>query len=327
MRNIVLCFDDDRARNVSALIDLIDHTDSQIAWRGSGFGRSLAEAYLFVLNSWRPGDRIYLFGAGRSAYCARALARLLGTVGVVRHNSDGLLEYILHTHTRAVTQRTPADWARLAYLTWYLCGRDSSVPVEFLGLWDTLKPHGLPKVSRHDVEPLPNVVAGRHAVAIDNRNRYLVSRQAAKWIDEVWFRGGHADVAGGGRRELADITLDWMLDGARRAGLQLRTDVRDKVPAPTEMDALCTGRRTPAMSALGGVRSRTLPDKAQAHASVDVYLRAHPAYWRRLPRTVTWADSGWPARSERLVEAASTPLVRPMPTVPVARHALAAAAS
>ena len=45
------------------------------------------------------------------------------------------------------------------------------------------------------------------------------------------------------------------------------------------------------------------PD-ALVHAGVDIYLRAHPEYRRRLPAQVVWADIDWPARSERLVCAA-----------------------
>jgi hypothetical protein len=56
------------------------------------------------------------------------------------------------------------------------------------------------------------------------------------------------------------------------------------------------------------------------HASVDVYLRAHPDYWRRLPAHVVWADTEWLARSERLVHAEPQ-------AAPVEPAVLAAAAS
>ena len=59
---------------------------------------------------------------------------------------------------------------------------------------------------------------------------------------------------------------------------------------------------------------------ALVHASVDVYLRAHPDYWRRLPAHVVWADTDWLARSERLVHAEP-------PAAPFEPAVLAAAAS
>ena len=59
---------------------------------------------------------------------------------------------------------------------------------------------------------------------------------------------------------------------------------------------------------------------ALVHASVDVYLRAHPEYWRRLPAHVVWADPDWLARGERLVQAEPV-------AAPVEAPELAAAAS
>ena len=39
---------------------------------------------------------------------------------------------------------------------------------------------------------------------------------------------------------------------------------------------------------------------ALVHASVDVYLRAHPDYWRRLPWRIVWSDVDWASRAERM---------------------------
>ena len=50
---------------------------------------------------------------------------------------------------------------------------------------------------------------------------------------------------------------------------------------------------------------RSVPPDARVHASVDIYLRAHPEYWRRLSARVVWADTDWLARSERLVRTAA----------------------
>ena len=71
---------------------------------------------------------------------------------------------------------------------------------------------------------------------------------------------------------------------------------RNQAPAPTELDALAESART--------ISFRSLPADALVHASVDIYLRAHPEYWRRLPAQVLWADVDWLARGERLVRTA-----------------------
>ena len=76
--------------------------------------------------------------------------------------------------------------------------REIAVPVQFLGIWDTMKLPGLAAPSTADT--LANVVAGRHAVAIDGGygpfGEHLVAPGNER-IDEVWFRGAHCDIAGG----------------------------------------------------------------------------------------------------------------------------------
>ena len=144
---------------------------------------------------------------------------------------------------------------------------------------------------------LGNVVTGRHAVAIDGgAGPFGECRVGADdhTIEEVWFRGAHCDVVGGPNAywPLADITLDWMLDGVVKAGAIVADTDLQRTPAPTELDALAEGARS--------LRFRKVPDDALVHASVEVYLRAHPDYWRRLPARIVWSDLDWAARAERM---------------------------
>ena len=333
MKNIVLCFDRARdhpgprdATNAESLLRLLDESDEQITWYHPGrrvppsAGHKLArlrwreaalvdaraviaEAYEFLVDWWEPGDRIYLFGVGRGAYCAHALTRLLGTVGVL----PDLVDYVLAAYAVPRTRRSPQDWRRVTLLAARLAGsREIGVPVQFLGLWDMVNVPGRQATS----EPLTNVVAGRHAVAVDGRHGpfagHLVS--SPECVDEVWFRGAHCDVGGGPGAcwPLADIALDWMLDGAVQSGVTVRGASQCEAPAPSEYDALAGSART--------ISLRRLPASPLVHASVDIYLRAHPEYWRRLPAEVVWADTDWLARGERLVQA-EPPAVRVEPAV------------
>jgi uncharacterized protein (DUF2235 family) len=339
VKNIVLCFDRARdhpgpraATNAETLLRLLEVSDEQVTWYHPGTRMAaaderrlarlrwreaavddaratIAEAYKFLVDWWVPGDRIFMFGVGRGAYCAHALTRLLGIVGVL----PDLMDYVLAAYALPRTRRSPQDWRRVTLLAARLAGhREIGVPVQFLGLWDMVKVPGRQAAG----EPLTNVVAGRHAVAVDGghvpRAGHLVA--SPDCVDEVWFRGAHCDVAGGPGAcwPLADIALDWMLDGAVRAGVTVPPASRCDAPAPSEFDALAGSAPT--------ISLRRLPASPLVHASVDVYLRAHPDYWRRLPAHVVWADTDWLARSERLVQAEP-------PAVPVERAVLAAAAS
>src|SRR5258705_136169 len=230
--------------------------------------------------------------------------------GVALENS--LMVYGLATYALTRTPRTPQDWRRVRLLAARLAGhREIGVPVEFLGLWDMVKVPG----RQAPREPLTNVVAGRHAVAVDGGHVPLAGHlvSSPEHVEEVWFRGAHRDVAGGPGAclQLADIALDWMLDGAVQAGITVRGTACD-APTPSEYDALAGSAQT--------ISLRRLPASPLVHASVDVYVRAHPEYWRRLPAHVVWADTDWLARSERLVHAEP-------PAAPVEPAVLAAAAS
>jgi Uncharacterized alpha/beta hydrolase domain (DUF2235) len=297
---IVLCFDHDGSdsdTNVGALLSLLD-TDTQLTWR-SGDG-DVADGYRFLIENWRAGDPIFVFGGGTGAFRAQALTRLLDTVGML-DGDDDLLDYAVANWAMPHTHRTPEDWDRLNLLAAELRAGHPPVPVRYLGLWDSTKPAGLQSLSAPT-----NVVHGRHALAIDERRapEHLVSAQ----VEEVWFRGAHIDVTGatGATASLARIALDWVLDGARRAGLRMRDELQSPdIASPTVHDALSVGRRTPVMGLLAGFRLlnrlRSLPEGAAVHASVDTYLTHHGDYWYRLPHCLTWVDTDWPERGERLI--------------------------
>ena len=187
----------------------------------------------------------------------------------------------------------PRDWPVTA---------KSVFPYSFWGsgTWRTCR------VGTRTREPLTNVVAGRHAVAIDGRHgpRHLVSSPES--VDEVWFRGAHCDVAGGPRGMLAAGGHRAGLDARRRDSGRRHGAARQppcEAPTPSEYDALAGSART--------ISLRRLPASPLVHASVDIYLRAHPEYWRRLPAQVVWADTDWLARSERLVHAEPAAAVEP----------------
>lgn len=340
MKNLVLCFDSTNNRsgprdatNAETLFRLLAADDRQLTWYDAGEAvlnsprllnpaarrwrknvaaaarESVIDAYFFLAEHWEPQDRIVLLGAGRGAYCARALARMLGTVGMMAERADHFVEYALAAYALPGQSRTTQDWKQIHELACALEGlSDVAVPVHFLGLWDTVKVPGTPPLCEEDW--LVNVVSGRHAVAIDGGSGPFGECRIGgddDTIEEVWFRGAHCDVVGGPNAywPLADITLDWMLDGVVKAGAIIGDEDMPRTPAPTDRDALAEGARS--------LRFRKVPDDALVHASVDVYVRAHPDYWRRLPWHIVWADLDWAARAERLPVPDTTPIVTAEP--------------
>lgn len=132
----------------------------------------------------------------------------------------------------------------------YQPGEARLLEINYLGVWDTVAALGIPahwwlsRVDRrryrfHDSNLSALVRHARHAVSIDEQrltfaptiwdNIEALNRAKGKMADDPdapyqqkWFPGDHGSVGGGGDREgLSDAALEWIVDGARDAGLDV----------------------------------------------------------------------------------------------------------
>ncbi len=154
--------------------------------------------------------------------------------------------------------------------------------IKYLGVWDTVRALGVPdfvpfsgwfnrRYGFHDAVLTSKVKAARHAVALDelrptfratlfghdkvaeynSRNVRAEGPPLPVWKEryqEQWFPGVHGAVGGGGdRRGLSDGALDWVLTGARLAGLDLRDGAGNKAfdLRPDPYDALQNDSKVP----------------------------------------------------------------------------------
>jgi uncharacterized protein (DUF2235 family) len=224
-------------------------------WLGLGFGvgllRNVEEAYSFLMDVWRPNDRVYLFGFSRGAYTVRILAGLLRQVGLLAAGQRQLVPYALRLYraTPDVTKRRKHS----AY--WRLCGQFRNTfgcpipgqasrrfPVHFLGVWDTVSSVGWVWNPRHFAYTARNdsVATIRHAVSLDERRSFFRQNlfvpiepdfsedesdgAPAQDLQERWFAGGHCDIGGGysdARGALWRVAFDWMVGEARAMGLRV----------------------------------------------------------------------------------------------------------
>lgn len=339
-RNLVMCLDgtagqvrgagDSNSVRVYELLDLSDETrqiayydpgvgtfSSPGAWTpfarwfsrmggllwGGGLRENLGEAYLWLMRTWQPGDRIYIFGFSRGAFTARALAGMLRLVGLMRPGSENQLQYAIAQYARKGGEKS-IPWDEIHRFSGLFAQRidnKSTIPVEYLGVWDTVQAMGL--VRRAPRWPYahstPNAVRIRHAVSIDERRRpfreFLSDLDRPGALEEVWFAGVHSDVGGTYPDDprLSTIALKWMLEGAVESGLLLDQRAYAKaVGALTVKDAAATAHRNGWAWSLLFPRTRPVPAGASVHASVRERMSALPEYQPRLTG-VSWADEGW----------------------------------
>jgi len=148
-----------------------------------------------------------------------------------------------------VTEEGEDAW-RQANIPNYQPNSATLLQIRYLGVWDTVGALGVPtryrllsffnrKFQFHDTALSSIVQSGRHAVAIDesrkdftptlwsnvddlNRKVGADPDSAIAPYQERWFPGVHCGVGGGGDfRGLSDQALEWVWDGAQRAGLAL----------------------------------------------------------------------------------------------------------
>jgi hypothetical protein len=207
---------------------------------GAGLSRTVRDGYRWLVQQFRAGDRIAVFGFSRGAYTARSLAGMIGRVGLIDGSGLGPAELdaaVDRAYRRYRDLKTgPLDPSWDTGLRFAYRAGAPDMPVDFVGVWDTVGALGIPAYvgipdltgSRERYQFLDVVLDrhirhGRHAVAVDEMRgpfRPTLWRDVAPAQDvrQVWFPGDHSDV-GGGQRDtgLSDVALDWMMREASAA--------------------------------------------------------------------------------------------------------------
>lgn len=214
---------------------------------GAGLGEFVREGYQFIATNYTPGDEIFIFGFSRGAYAARAIAGLIGEIGVLTREGlpyfPEIFEDIRHQHDQNYQPKYPnvpfpdkpsaldpeyreeMERRRLTML---------NVPIKVVGVFDTVGALGTPKIglferigiqsnrqkslSFYDTSLSNCIEYAFQALALDERRWAF---QPTLWeklpgnqtvLRQVWFPGAHANIGGGyDDQQIATITLAWMV--------------------------------------------------------------------------------------------------------------------
>jgi len=211
---------------------------------GAFLENDLRDAYVFLMQTYEPGDRVFFFGFSRGAYTVRAVASLLRLYGLLRPGNETLVPYAIRM-MMAVKKAREKDRARYRQMIdgyFGLAAHFKSTMARecrpwFVGVWDTVSSVGwvenplkLPySADNADIE------IGRHAVAIDEKRAFFRTNlwrpvgdpgelHGPRDLLQVWFPGVHCDVGGGyaeAESGLSKLALEWMVDEAQRHGLMV----------------------------------------------------------------------------------------------------------
>ncbi|MBP9234047.1 MAG: DUF2235 domain-containing protein [Hyphomonadaceae bacterium] len=230
---------------------------------GEGVEDNIVETYLRLAFNYEAGDEIYVFGFSRGAFCARSFAGLISSAGIVSRLHaerawDAFRLYRSRPGPKATQfERDDYDRARREFRTLYGKGvraadgtrikSDESIKVTYLGIFDTVGQRGVPsalggfarsmnkRFGFHDMMVGSNVLAARHAVAIDERrlgfpatlwegvevaNQRPHCQPGRVHYQQRWFVGTHGDIGGGEGSPLSAAPLKWIAEGAAECGLR-----------------------------------------------------------------------------------------------------------
>lgn len=217
----------------------------------------IINAYGWLASGYRPGDTIYLFGYSRGAFAVRSLAGMIGRIGLLRED--------------AATERN----IRLAWRYYREGGSEKAigafhrrrchpqVPIRMVGCFDTVMALGLrlpflwmltePRFRFHDPHLGGEVENGFQALALDETRAAFApllwdDASTAGHIEQMWFRGAHADIGGQLNglefaRPLSNIPLVWMLERAESVGLALPDDWHALFPCDPTSPGVGSWRR------------------------------------------------------------------------------------
>jgi uncharacterized protein (DUF2235 family) len=206
---------------------------------GIGISKIIKEGYATLIDHYREGDEVYLFGFSRGAYIARSLVGLIRKCGLLREFDTPRLNeaYEIYRRRGEEDQRTPDTEEAVSFRNRY----SQTIRIHFIGVWDTVGSLGIPApfvlFNRsyylfHNTGLSGIVDRAYHAVAIDERRPDFmptlwteVPRQAT--VEQCWFAGSHGNIGGGlgDGNPLADLALQWLQEKAGAAGLSMKHTV------------------------------------------------------------------------------------------------------
>ena len=232
---------------------------------GGAFGQGLDEnirlAYEWLIENYKDGDEIFIFGFSRGAFTARSLAGLIAINGILKAGSPIGVTELFDRYKKGnrisiwdmKDAEAAGDTGKLTDPDKRLLKYSQPAKVKVVGVWDTVGSVGvaagnIPGISRSQFDYLQTglrlpIMNGYHALAIDeHRNDFAPTlwgvrhpkdpkapmappRQLSN-VEQRWFVGAHANVGGGYEADLLpQAPLRWMMKKAEAHGLTFRSEV------------------------------------------------------------------------------------------------------
>jgi uncharacterized protein (DUF2235 family) len=236
---------------------------------GRGLSRIVLDAYRFISHNleWTGAnsaklyqDEVYIFGFSRGAYAARALSGFLNRLGLIKKEGLMLLPFFFSQYQKLLSRGEDFDARTEQIWENFVQPEYRSIPVKFLGVWDTVGALGIPVTGLswltvdydkfHNTTLTSNVTHAYQALAIHELRRpfrpvfWTKKAYPSQTVEQVWFAGAHSNVGGGYERTgLSCYALDWMAYKAQQTGLILDLPYfRSELRGPRNQESIALSR-------------------------------------------------------------------------------------
>ena len=108
---------------------------------GVGLSASVKARYGFLVDNYREGDEIFLFGFSRGAFVVRALGGVIGEIGMMRKAEMACFSEVWNWYCQGKEARDKNKETTLSLLAPHRC---CVVDIECIGVWDTVGALGIP---------------------------------------------------------------------------------------------------------------------------------------------------------------------------------------
>jgi hypothetical protein len=209
---------------------------------GDGVDNYIQRNYQVIAQTYKPGDKIFIFGFSRGAYIARSLNGMIEFAGLLKVDMKNIQESdIREQTTRLFTAYHHLNDGRPQFeqrLYGMIENKVGDIPVyrglekvtiEAIGVFDTVPALGIGRDDNPDNHRTGLYASyGYHALAIDEQrndfrplmfDKFNIKEQA---LSQIWFAGAHSDVGGGypdSDYGLQKLSRDWMLENFSQYGL------------------------------------------------------------------------------------------------------------
>ena len=127
---------------------------------GKGLWTNVIDAYTFLMNEYKEGDQIYLFGYSRGAATVRILIDVIQKIGLLQRGSDNLLPYLWEAYNNS-DESEALKMHTLSY----------TPMIAYVGVEDTVFQWGTSRVGHCKVIQKCLVDKVHHHIAMDERRK------------------------------------------------------------------------------------------------------------------------------------------------------------